>query len=452
VYCGGSHPDSRGVRACWERSQGAEVGIDAPLPFDPEPSTAPPVPGPAPTPARPGRQLEAVITAPAGRGAPALGRHVLVTPGTRPPVAWAGCDVVQLGAAALVDPTTCVQLLRQAGVERTALVIEIDTEVLAELARPERAGVAPHEAGPRFEFERSTLHHLLVANSVDATGDVPTWWVLERAIELGATPSTDVRGDAGDVVLPDGSPAWLDGGPVQWRAPLDGVAVLHRVAVEHGSLVPFGPNTAGGSVAELAPDQLAAVTHDGGAARIIAPAGSGKTRVLTERTRHLVRAWRLPPSAIGLVAFNKRAQEEMRERLPDLRGSAGAHAQRDRAGDRERHPAVRPASATSVRHDRRGRGAPPHRQARPFPRKRNADPVATWIEALSLARLGLRSPERVESLYDGDVDGFRRRLPALPPRARPRRQGRLRRAGAEGPRDPARRPRPPAQRPSGRAG
>ena len=35
VYCGGSHPDSRGVRACWERSQGAEVGIDAPLPFDP---------------------------------------------------------------------------------------------------------------------------------------------------------------------------------------------------------------------------------------------------------------------------------------------------------------------------------------------------------------------------------------------------------------------------------
>ena len=41
-----------------------------------------------------------------------------------------------------------------------------------------------------------------------------------------------------------------------------------------------------------------------------------------------------------------------------------------------------------------------------FPRKRNADPVATWIEALSLARLGLRSPDKVEQLYDGDVDGF----------------------------------------------
>ena len=405
MYCGGSHPDSRGVRACWERSQGAEVGIDAPLPFDPEPSAGPAVPGPAPTPPRPGRQLDAVITAPAapaGRGAPALGRHVLVTPGTRPPAAWAGCDVVQLGAAALVDPTTCVQLLRQAGVERTALVIEIDTEVLAELARPERAGVAPHEAGPRFEFERSTLHHLLVANSVDATGEVPTWWVLQRAIELGAEPAGDGRGD---VVLPDGSPAWLDGGPVQWRAPLDGVAVLHRVAVEHGSLVPFGPNTAGGSVAELAPDQLAAVTHDGGAARIIAPAGSGKTRVLTERTRHLVRAWRLPPSAIGLVAFNKRAQEEMRERLPDVRGiqvrtlnaialaivnGTPPFAPRSRRFDTIDEGEVRRLIGKLVR----------------FPRKRNADPVATWIEALSLARLGLRSPERVESLYDGDVEGF----------------------------------------------
>ncbi|MCA1481881.1 UvrD-helicase domain-containing protein, partial [Bradyrhizobium sp. NBAIM08] len=37
---------------------------------------------------------------------------------------------------------------------------------------------------------------------------------------------------------------------------------------------------------------------------------------------------------------------------------------------------------------------------------RNADPVATWIEALSLARLGLRSPISVEQFYDGEVDGF----------------------------------------------
>ena len=42
------------------------------------------------------------------------------------------------------------------------------------------------------------------------------------------------------------------------------------------------------TLAELAPDQLAAVGHRTGPARVIAPAGSGKTRVLTERLRHLV--------------------------------------------------------------------------------------------------------------------------------------------------------------------
>ena len=41
-----------------------------------------------------------------------------------------------------------------------------------------------------------------------------------------------------------------------------------------------------------------------------------------------------------------------------------------------------------------------------FPRKRNADPVAIWMEALSAARLGLRDPDDVESVYDGDVAGF----------------------------------------------
>ena len=78
------------------------------------------------------------------------------------------------------------------------------------------------------------------------------------------------------------------------------------------------PTTA--PVAELADDQLAAVTHAGGAARIIAPAGSGKTRVLAERARHLLRSWALPPGSVTLVAFNKRAQLELRERTSDLPG------------------------------------------------------------------------------------------------------------------------------------
>ena len=46
-----------------------------------------------------------------------------------------------------------------------------------------------------------------------------------------------------------------------------------------------------------------------------------------------------------------------------------------------------------------------------FPRRRNTDPVAPWIEALGLARLGLVDPEVVERRYDGDVDGFASMFP-----------------------------------------
>ena len=44
---------------------------------------------------------------------------------------------------------------------------------------------------------------------------------------------------AGDVVLADGTAVWLDGGPIRFDAPIDGVPVVHRIALEHRSLVPF---------------------------------------------------------------------------------------------------------------------------------------------------------------------------------------------------------------------
>ena len=70
--------------------------------------------------------------------------------------------------------------------------------------------------------------------------------------------------------------------------------------------------------------------------------------------------------------------------------------------------------------------------------ERNTDPAAPWIEALSLARLGLRDPSEVEALYDGDVDGFADVLPLY--RAELGRHGaRLRRADLARHRDAARR-------------
>ena len=414
VYCGDSHPDASGVRACWERAQ---TGSPADTPPDITAADATAAVGDAsvrsrPPASRPPASRPATTASPAGRGPAELGRHVVVRPGAEPPEAWRGCSVLTLGPDDLEHPLPAIERLRAAAATGTSLVVEADPDLLAALARPERTDLAPHEVGPRFTFDRSTLHHLVTANAVDATSGTPRWWLLDAAVDAGATPVADSTGEIveigeiGDVVLPDGTRAWLDGGPVRWRPPVDGAAVLHRIAVEHGSLVSFPPDdTLGHTAAELAPDQAAAVLHEGGGARIIAPAGSGKTRVLTERTRHLVRSWRLPVGAISLVAFNKRAQEEMRERLPDVRGvqvrTLNAIALALVNGTPPFAPQPRRYDTVDEGEVRRIIG-----RLVKFPRKRNADPVATWIEALTVARLGLRSPERVEQLYDGEVDGF----------------------------------------------
>src|SRR5690606_28385395 len=126
------------------------------------------------------------------------------------------------------------------------------------------------ELGPGWQDKHERLHVLVWANAYDARGPgEPIWWWARKAARLGAT-----EGGPADVVLADGTPAWVDGGPrTPLPVPLEGAAVVHRGSVELGSLqpqpAPVGPS------AELAPDQLAAVAHSSGPARIIAPAGSG---------------------------------------------------------------------------------------------------------------------------------------------------------------------------------
>ena len=80
-----------------------------------------------------------------------------------------------------------------------------------------------------------------------------------------------------------------------------------------GRFRPLGSNDPVGILAGA--DQLEAVAEPKAVARVIAPAGSGKTRVLTERARLLLRdgACLRPQSA--LVAYNTRAANEMRGRL-----------------------------------------------------------------------------------------------------------------------------------------
>jgi DNA helicase II / ATP-dependent DNA helicase PcrA len=337
---------------------------------------------------------------------PSLGRNVVVGPGQPAPDGWAEAPRYVVGAADVSAPNSILGALTRLASDRTPCVFEIEATIEASLGTPQTNGDAIHLVGPRFTFELSTLNHLLWSNSIDARDpERAVWRLAETAVALGAKPAGDTA--AGDVVLADGRLAWLDGGPIRYSETVDGTAVVHRVALEHGSLRPFMSNA---STANLAADQRAAVTHSGGACRVIAPAGSGKTRVLTERARHLITQWRLPAGSVCLVAFNKRAQEEMSARVADLPGLQVRTLNAIALAILNGSPpfAAQSSTLTTITESdvRRIIG-----RLVEFPRKRNSDPVANWIEALSLARLGLRDPQDVEALYDGDVDGFVAMLP-----------------------------------------
>src|SRR5436190_4238634 len=327
-------------------------------------------------------------------GPAALGRGVIVEAGAAAPAEWSDAPRVVVDDDALRDAGATAERLHEHWATRSPVVVDLRVarEILSE---PERDDRPPYELTPAFDFARERAYFLVRANNYDARDGTPRWGAAAEARRLGARD-----GGLAEVLLPDGTPVWCDGGP-RTTGLLPGEHILHRVAIASGSLRADIEPVENPDLLLLAPDQRAAVLHAGGPARILAPAGSGKTTVLTARFRHLLVERGYDSANVCALAYNRRAGAEMQDRLADLPGGA-RHKVRTLNSlgfeiVRRARPGVRVLDEREIRER-----IEPHLK---LTFRANTDALRPYLEALEEVQLGLRAPNHVER-QRGDVEGF----------------------------------------------
>ena len=328
-----------------------------------------------------------------------LGRDAIVAPGQAVPGPWAAAPVggrrrpparlraAALGAALGAAPRPPAHRVRGRTVD---------------LPAPAVADRPGWTHPPDLLLADDVLTHLVTSNAVDLRPGRSPWPWADRAVAAGAR-----LGGPADVVLPDGTPAWCDGGPPH--------AVRRRR--RRGRRAPGRPRAG-----------LAHADRRGRRRRRRAGPGSGRRRRPPGRigARHRpgrfgqdprphragpAPARRLARPAVGAVPGG--VQHPGRRRDPRAHDRparpARAHPERPRPGHPRRPPAVRarPARRPPPRRAGRDRRARPARHAgHAGPRRRHRSHWPRGSPPWARSGSACAIPAVVEADYGGDVDGL----------------------------------------------
>ena len=157
---------------------------------------------------------------------------------------------------------------------------------------------------------------------------------------------------------------------------------------------------------DLDPSQMAAAHSVAGPIRVLAPAGSGKTKTLINRILNLLNQG-IPPEKILALAFNKKARDEMQDRLE----RKGIHCIEVRTFHSLGYEIVRESlgwtfsgsAAKKISRDLMRAAVLEHTELPPL---RNKDPLDAFLDGLRRAKMDLPALSNLTVEYGGQIYPF----------------------------------------------